>query len=549
MLSSAPLAAHAESNEDLAAEIRALKAQIREMKTAISATRAETRKTAAKVRGTKYAAAPAPAAVPYALPPGAIPVFVTADKKFSAGGITITPGGFIAAESVYRTRATGSDLGTPFGSIPFPNNSAARTNEWRASARQTRLALLVEGAISPTAIAAGYVETDFYGAAPTANNNQTNSYTPRLRHAYVTLDENAYGMHVLAGQNWSLITLNTKGITPRNELTPAVIDLNQNVGSIYARQAQIRLTKDFDKKLWLSVSAEASQTPGCASTATNGGGAAIAGTGGFTNPADGSTITSTTCGVTGQTGNWSGQTYSLNHVPDVIGKAAYEATIADRAVHFEAYGMYTDLYNRVSGTTASGTPFQTNKDTTGFGVGGGIVAQIFPKRLDFQIQGTYGRGIGRYGASGLTTATMNPDGSLKAVPEFIGLTGVTFHATPAIDIYGYAGLEQVQSTYFTTAAGGYVGLGTPATPSNAACYTEGGACAAPTKSVFELTGGFWDKLYKGSFGEVRAGIQYSYIQRQLFNATTTGTAAGTGQPGFRTQEHEIFTSLRYYPFQ
>jgi hypothetical protein len=35
-------------------------------------------------------------------------------------GVTFTPGGFFAAESVYRTRAASSDINTPFTGTPFP---------------------------------------------------------------------------------------------------------------------------------------------------------------------------------------------------------------------------------------------------------------------------------------------------------------------------------------------------------------------------------------------------------------------------------------------
>ena len=48
---------------------------------------------------------------------------------------------------------------------------------------------------------AAYFETDFLGAAPTANSVESNSYNPRLRQAYGTYDNNAWGLHVLAGQS------------------------------------------------------------------------------------------------------------------------------------------------------------------------------------------------------------------------------------------------------------------------------------------------------------------------------------------------------------
>ena len=38
-------------------------------------------------------------------------------------GITLTPGGFLAAETVNRTRALGADINTPFNSIPSPGAS------------------------------------------------------------------------------------------------------------------------------------------------------------------------------------------------------------------------------------------------------------------------------------------------------------------------------------------------------------------------------------------------------------------------------------------
>ena len=547
MLSCSPVALHAEtSNDELAQEIKALRAQIREMKSAIAETRVETRRVTAKVKAVATRTPYEPAMPSMAIPAGATPAFVTADKKLQFGAITITPGGFVAAESVYRSKALTSDVNTPFGSIPFPNSPSGHTNEFRPSARQTRLALLVEGAITPSMVAAGYVEGDFLAAAPTANANETNSYQPRIRNLYATLDNFDYGMHFLAGQNWSLVTLNSKGITPRNEVTPTVIDAAQNVGSLYARQPQFRLTKDFGKKLWVSLSAEESETtfspacPGAGATTTPAPANA-----GIT-PATG-TINNITCAAPGAGANSSGTNYSLNHAPDVIGKVAYEANIADRDVHLEALGLYTNLYDRVSATDALGNTTFSNKNTSGYGVGGGIIVPLVPKRLDFQANGIYGHGVGRYGPGGIAESSFNPDGSLNALPEVIALTGLTFHATPSFDIYGYAGIESTVRSYFqnpTSAAGvpgTFVGVGSPAVV-DTGCKTEGvGTCSGTTKTLVELTGGFWDKIYKGSFGEVRGGIQYSYVSREIFNAP--------GLPTPRTTENMVFTSLRYYPFQ
>ncbi len=40
-------------------------------------------------------------------------------------GITITPGGFLAAEIVRRSRALGADINTPFNSVTMPGASAS----------------------------------------------------------------------------------------------------------------------------------------------------------------------------------------------------------------------------------------------------------------------------------------------------------------------------------------------------------------------------------------------------------------------------------------
>ena len=45
-------------------------------------------------------------------------------------GITITPGGFLAAESVWRQRAMESDIYTPFNFTPYMNSGQAHLTEW-----------------------------------------------------------------------------------------------------------------------------------------------------------------------------------------------------------------------------------------------------------------------------------------------------------------------------------------------------------------------------------------------------------------------------------
>src|SRR4029077_14659502 len=56
-------------------------------------------------------------------------------------GMSLTPGGFLAAETVFRNRATSGDINTAFTGIPYPGNSLSRVSENNFTARQSRLSL------------------------------------------------------------------------------------------------------------------------------------------------------------------------------------------------------------------------------------------------------------------------------------------------------------------------------------------------------------------------------------------------------------------------
>ena len=465
-------------------------------------------------------------------------------------------------ESASRTRAEQAGITSAFGSIPTNNSVLAHVGESRFEARQSRPALLIEAPITPNYLVSGYAELDFLGAGTTSNYNQTDSYVPRIRHLYATLDNSEYGMHVLAGQEWSLVTLNSKGITPRNEVTPPQIDPAYIPGFEYARLPQIRLTKDFNKKLWLAVSLEQGSTAninGCGTTVSNtlAAGAGVTANSGAL-AGTGTALTGTCQSATGAPNLGQGglnENLSFNKVPDVLAKAAYEARFADRDIHLEVTGIYRDIYNNTNvgaATATAGFPSSTNHDTTGYGVGAGIIAPILPKRLDFQAQGLVGRGLGRYASTnGLPDATIESDGRLHAVGAASALAGVIAHITPSIDLYGFAGFEQVNRTY-SSVGGTTVGYGATGGVNNIGCNVEGGTCQGATHRVIQFTGGMWDKLYKGSFGEVRVGVQYSYTERFLFSGTANANGIATAANPMiaaRANENTILTSFRYYPFQ
>jgi hypothetical protein len=444
--------------------------------------------------------------------------------QFRLGGVTVTLGGFIAAEGVYRTRNETADIGSNFSTgIPFAQSPNYHTGEFRGSARQSRVSLLMQGDVSDTTHLAGYFETDFLSGGTTSNSTESNSYTLRLRQAYATYDNTAWGFHVLGGQAWSLMTLNKVGITPRQENVPLTIDAQYVPGFNWARQAQIRFAKDFDnQKVWLGVSFEEPQTSYY--TGPNGLGVIT--------PGSTTTITNTGGSLLNATNN-----YSDDIAPDMIVKAAWDPGYG----HYEVFGVGRLFHDRVS-VLGDGH----NNTTLAGGVGGGAIIPLIHDKLDLQVSGLAGYGVGRYGTSGLPDAIVSQTGAAVPIPEVMGMVGVIGHPTPALDLYGYAGTEQEGRKSFTNAGKGF-GYGSPLY-SNAGCGVElsAAACTGNTSGVVQGTVGGWWRFLHGGYGTMQVGAQYSYTRRSTFSGTPA-IKGGNGSPS--TDENIVLLSFRYLPFQ
>jgi hypothetical protein len=188
-----------------------------------------------------------------------------------------------------------------------------------------------------------------------------------------------------------------------------------------------------------------------------------------------------------------------------------------------------------------------------YGGGGGVggLFPVIPKLLDLQADFLIGNGIGRYGAAQFPDVAVKSTGVLVPIPELQALVGLVGHPTDYLDLYAYAGVEQASQTSFNAfTPNGTLpfGYGNPlynnsgclheAASASAATATSGN-CAANTKRVWQVTGGFWWDVYKGDFGRLRVGGQGSYTERQIL--------AGIGG-GPNTNEGIFMASLRYYPF-
>jgi hypothetical protein len=466
--------------------------------------------------------------------------------------VKVTLGGFVTADTVWRQRNMVADMGTPFNAIPFPFSPLYNEHEFHGSARESRISLLVDGNIDPWQKVAGYFETDFLGvggsnAAGVAASNytETNAWPMRLRHAYLTYDNSGWGFHFLAGQAWSLLTQNQVGITPRKENIPLTIDANYVVGFNYVRQWQIRAVQEFGPGVSLGVSIENPATifGGSIATAPTGVGGAFA-SGGIVNG-----IIVNFANIAGGGGFLNGVTVTTDQAPDIIEKAAFDPGWG----HYEIFGLqrfFTDnTLNCFGGCVAGSTVMNgttANKTATGAGVGGSVLLPLIPKYLEFTGSILYGRGIGRYGAGQLPDVTIAADGSLTPLVGLAAMVGLIAHPWEGLDVYAYAGLEQVNANFFsvgTTLFGygnpGFSNVGcTIVTPSSFGGVTPTN-CIGNNRRLSDLTVGFWQNVYKGNYGRAAVGAQYEYIKREVF-------AGLGGAPS--TDDNIILTSIRYYPF-
>lgn len=462
-------------------------------------------------------------------------------------GITITPGGFLAAETVWRQHALGADINTPFNSIPFSGASQSSMSEFFGSGRQSRISMLAEGKLGSAKIG-GYVEADFLSAGVTSNNNESNSYTLRQRQAWAQAAL-ASGWTFTGGQMWSLVTETKKGVDNRTEALPMTIDPQYNVGFSWARQYGFRVSKDLGNKAWLAFSVEDPQT-------TTGGHGSSA------NFLVGSQGASS--GLYNPTAN-----YSFNATPDFVGKIAMEPGWG----HYEVFGLISDFRDRIFPGALLSTPTAAGAyNNSEFGGGAGANARVtFAKHLDLGVHFLGGDGIGRYGTAGLPDVTVRPDGVLAPIRSYQALGTLEWHSK-RLDTYFNYGMEYAGRTAF-----GSVGYGSDLAK-NTGCSTEtlpaattvsvtstvgttttttklpvvGSAgtplsngfdpgslsnCTGDTRAIMEGTAGFWYRVYVGPKGRIQWGPQYSYIVRN------TWWGVG-GQP--QATENMFLTSFRYY---
>ena len=506
-------------------------------------------------------------------------------------GITITPGGYVAGETIWRSRATGGDIPTAFSAIPFEHADAYSLSEFYGDARQSRVTMMAEGKTGWGTLR-GYYEADWLGTGISSNNNQSNSYVLRQRVIWGQAETNNHWAFT-GGQLWSLATEDKKGVSNLSGdiMTPQTIDPNYVTGFVWTRQYGFRVTKT-GKYAAFGIAAENPQIIYTASLAGNTPYAVIGSQGNnggnFNAGINACTPATSIVNYTNQTeidnvgntiqiavpvyktvnGCANIANLSFNQAPDIIAKVAldpkfghYEIFAIGRLAHETVYPGETTNGNLYGGLTdiVTGTAVAPALTTAGsyhnsiFMGGGGASFRVGFAANKFIVgaKGMYGSGLGRYGNTTLADLTANASGEFSPIHNLSGLGTIEINPNPRLSIYlnyggDYASRDDWGSAGRTTTLGA---------PSAFFCPAKAGAFACtktPTAANF-AAGGKW-----GASWAAPSNAAVGYGSRMLNNAAcntnanpgynggaSTGFAPG-GSCGAQNRDVQEFTGGWWY---
>ena len=140
-----------------------------------------------------------------------------------------------------------------------------------------------------------------------------------------------------------------------------------------------------------------------------------------------------------------------------------------------------------------------------------------------RLRGLAGVGVGRYASGQLPDATVTSVGLLRPLPLHGLFAAASVDPAPWLSIYAYAGAERLAGQVTAGAA------------SNDGCAVVGGSCTGATGSTGLISAGTWLELMRWRTAALRAGVQYSYMQRRL--QSIAGIAP-------LVDHHQVFASLR-----
>lgn len=432
--------------------------------------------------------------------------------QFHIGEATITPVGFMDFTAVFRNAAAGSGIGTNFGSIPYNTTASSRLSELRLSPQNSRIGFRADAMVKG-AHAMGYFEGDFLGYITGQNNTSvsSNSYTYRMRLYWIDLRKDQF--EVLAGQSWSLMTPNRKGISPLpgDVFYTQDMDVNYNVGLTWGRIPGLRLVYHPTDTVAAALAFEnADQYAG-----GSGGG------GNITFPTTGTLATTYEAQLDNST-SAPGATNTPNLMPDIIGKLAFDPKTGSTSQHIELVGVVRQF--KVFNPAVN---FNAGQTYTATGAGVSLNMNLaLTKNFHFVTNNTYGDGTGRYLFGLGPDLIVRGDGSLSPIHDAGTVTGFEANATPNTLLFGYFGDAFIARNTAIDGAGKVIGYG----------YT--GSANSQNRNIQEGTFGFTQTFWKSpNYGALSFIFQYAYYNRDPWYVATNAP--------HNAHNSTVFLDLRY----
>ncbi len=416
------------------------------------------------------------------------------------GEAAVTPIGFMDLTNTWRSTNAGTSLQTNFGSIPYNNTLQGRLTENKWSAENSRIGFRVDAKVGGANVL-GYFEGDFVGGSP-ANNTQvsSNSALFRIRQYYVDVRKGFW--EVLAGQAWSMIVPNRKGMSPlpADLFYTHVVDVNYTNGLYWDRTPGIRFIGHPSKKVSFGIALENS-------TQYFGG----SGGGGVPTLPDALSAI-----YNGEVDNSVTNDRATPNVhPDILAKFVIEPS---PRFHFE-----------VGGVESTVRTFNPNTNRYFTKAGGALTLSInaeLVRNLRVVTNNFWGDGAGRYLFGAVPNFIIRADGSPSLMHSASTVSGFEATVKNFSPYIYYGGVYAGRNTALDANGKSWIGYGYPGSPNS------------QNRSIQEITAGWTQTLWRDAkYGALQYMAQYAYIFRNPWHVA----------PNAPKNAHEtaIWFNLRY----
>jgi hypothetical protein len=425
--------------------------------------------------------------------------------QLKIGETTIVPVGFMDMTLSWKDKNAGGSLGSNFGSIPYNNAATAKLSEFRFSPQNSRLGFRADGNWKGAHFI-GYNEFDFLGTSGGNNLSVTNgAFVPRIRLYWVDVRKDKF--EFLAGQSWSMLTPNRKGISalPGDLFFSQVIDVNYMAGLTWTRQPGVRFLYHPSDQVTMGVSFE---NPDQYMGGSAGGSTTVL-------PAALTGLAAT------QLDNQTNVQTTPNLHPDIIAKIAFDPSAK---AHIEVAGILRTfkLWNITTGQTASG------QYSTKTGGGGSVNASFeMVKNVRLLTNNYWSDGGGRYLFGQAPDVVVRADGSVSPIHSGGTVDGIEAVVNKNTLLYVYYG-------------GIYIGrnVAVDANGTTLVGYGYRGSANSQNRSIQEVSFGFNQTLWKDArYGALNLMGQYEYLTRDPWFVAVNSPKA--------THDNTIYFNVRY----